>query len=278
MITEEHKILIDKYIQGTLSETEKNVFEKLREDPAFEEELFFHEDLQQAVLLQHQNTFKERLIALKQKTAEKYNIPSQDFEEKQAGPTNSPKKDRVVNFRRVFAVAASIAILVTVGWLIFQNQINLSSKAEQLALFNENFQFYPNVIDPIYQGAEENDKTIEKQASQAYELGNYDQALQLFNSLEQKSDTVKLYTAIILVFQGNNLNTAIDYLKEVEQNDQLQMPIPQLAKWYLALTHLRLNDPDQSLQLLNEIISDANFPSDLRDKARNLAGELQKDD
>jgi len=205
--------LINGYFEGTLSDNELKTLESLLEnDAAFTEDFEFQKALKSALKKEDRKNIKAIFSDLNQK--------------------NIASKTKVFNIRP-WLVAASIAILVGLGsWLLFFNSNTLDTDT----LYATHFVPYENVVNPIQRGVEiENIKT---KAFLAYENGEYEKALQLFEKANTHSEDhyITFYEAIILM-QLNKHEKAINLLNEYITNDG---KLADRATWYLALSYLKL--------------------------------------
>ncbi len=67
MITETQQTLIDKFIQGKLTDEEQETFARLRTNAEFEQEVAWQTNLQQAVHLQRREVLQEKIKELNKK-------------------------------------------------------------------------------------------------------------------------------------------------------------------------------------------------------------------
>ncbi|QCX39721.1 tetratricopeptide repeat protein [Aureibaculum algae] len=235
--------LLTRYFSDSLTAEELQLFNQLLEnDTKFKEQFEFEKDLKRAI------KEKER-IQLKAKL--------QDFETElkhKSTPKNSNYK--------AWAIAASIAILLSVGWFGYDNFF----KVNYNELYSENFQQYPNTSYSITRG--DIDNTIERQAFVAYETGNYQTAVDNFEKLDSSTkDYIDFYKAQAYL-KLNTTDTAKPLFKKVI-SDNVEFVAE--SHWYLALIAIKEKDKQSAISYLEKLITDYNFN---KEKAKELLDKL----
>lgn len=115
---------------------------------------------------------------------------------------------------------------------------------------------------------------VYKEAVNAYESQNYDQAIEKFQMLI--SDTTFIRKSEAWLFVG------ISYLAKDKPEEALDALVQvsdtsghiDMANWYVALTHLRLDQPDQARIVLKDIAGDSKHEK--RARARKILNELEE--
>jgi len=222
-------LLIEKYLQGVLSEKEQILFDKLlMDDSSFKNEVSFQKNVKSSVIANDQENFKN-LIAKIEKSAS--------------------RKRKKTLFSKKWLIAASVLFLFSIAFLL-QNRQQYNSES----LFKENFIPYKNVIYPIHRGVENNPKQDKKlQAFLAYENGDYQKAVFLFSDLyQQTNESYYLFYKANALLQLNKPNEAIPLL---QSHIQTQDTLKDKSKWYLALAYLKARNTKKAKNLLNNIVS-----------------------
>lgn len=236
--------LINGYFEGSLSESQSVELERLREtDLEFAEAFEFERELQSALKKEQRREIKSLFSDLELDT--KLAIEDRIV----------PKKEGKVRSLRPWLVAASVAAVVALGiWFVFFTGPDFNAQE----LYAANFTPYENVVHPIERGQQIED--LQSKAFTAYEDGEYGQALELFKELEQKqSDAyIQFYEAIVLM-QLNRHTDAIPLLeKYIAANGELK----DRAIWYLALSHLKMNELEKWKNQLEKLVEQDGFKAE----------------
>ena len=237
--------MINGYFEGSLSESQLEKFNNLlKGDDDFASAFEFEKELQTSLKKDERKEIKALLSSLN------------DSEQKNHG--------KVISLRPWLA-AASIALVVGIGsWLFFFNSTPINSQR----LYLDNFLPYENVVHPIERGNQLED--LLSRAFMAYEEENYDKALHLFKELNRKQndDYIDFYEAIVLM-QLNRHEESIPILESyIENNGELR----DRARWYLALSYLKLDEIKNSKAELEKLIQLGSFKTKA---AKNLLAELE---
>ncbi len=227
--------LIDKYFNNSLTPKEKLLFnELLQNDKEFKKEFLFENDLKKAISFNQREELKTKL---------------QGFEH------NIQKNSKVIRLSKKWLVAASIILLIGLGFFFIKSSFYPSSEK----LYAQNFKPYRNIIQPIVRGESAN--TIEYLAFLAYENNNYHKAINLFNSIDSQDATyVSFYKAMCYLSldkpsEAINLLLPITMLSNLEGNNK---KLSEKADWYLALAYLKTDEKNRAISLFSTI---ANHPT-----------------
>lgn len=215
--------LIRRYLKGELSESEVQSFELRRQnDSEFSSLVDEFQSLQKGIRLARKEALKQRL---------------QEIE--------STEKSRS-NFKRV-AIAASIAILLSIGGTILWNQLQTTPEE----LYAEYYEPYPNAHAPITR-----DVSVASALDQAfkhYELEEYQKALEGFNyELIQTDDQDVLFYKGMTLIQLERDKDAMHVLNNVDKNNTVYYP--QLL-WYQALLYIKMYQPEKAKIQLEKLKS-----------------------
>ncbi|WP_155600622.1 hypothetical protein [Zobellia amurskyensis] len=236
--------LINGYFEGSLSEEQKREFDHLFEtNPDFKTDFEFQEELKRALVKSERKQLKQILSNT--------NVPQEK------------EKSQVIHLRP-WLVAASLVLLVGISsWLIFFNRPDIDSQQ----LYASNFAPYENVVHPIERGEQLED--LKTRAFIAYENESYQQAIELFKTLNDKNnDKYIIFYEAISLMQLNKHREATPLLESyIEDNGELK----DRAIWYLALTYLKLNKIEECKEQLNLLAHREGFKTKA---AKNLLAEL----
>lgn len=228
--------LINLYFEKQLSVEQQQEFDNLlKTDEHFYQEFQFQKNLKKAIALEERAELKKQFAS---------------FEEKSSA--------RIFPMK-IFAIAASLLLLVTLGSILFLNQ-----KTDYGALYAENFQEFPNISRPIVRSGTLQSET--DKAFAAYDKQDYKTATLLFS--KTKSDEAYFYKGISEMTLGNYENAATDFSKI---NKEI-FPLKEHLLWYEALNYLKLNNPEKAKQNLKPLSEKGIY----KEKAKEILEELYK--
>ena len=145
-----------------------------------------------------------------------------------------------------FWYAAASVLILAAGYWAFQPEIQTEHIAQSY------FKPYPDKFSSM---SIEQAKDSLLQAMTAYNKKDYAEAVRLFNQLPPAyAQEVKLYEGIGLYEMGDKKN-AKQIFKKLSQDST--STYREAARWYLALTHLALNEKEAALLQLNEMLTDS---------------------
>ncbi len=239
---------IEAYLFGDLTEKEAAAFEsEIAADATLKREVDKHKLANNSLEILIEDSLREELKKLK------------------AEETHSEKQAKIVPMRRMrFMMAAAAVIVALIGFITFQWANDTYSNSGLVASNYEAFQ----KEEIRFPGVE----TVLENASDAYEQGDFQQAIELLNSIPLENDfyAEAQYISGHSYFQQNQFKEAAQaFQNTINQNH------PRLnddAEWYLALSYLSMNETGADFQnLLNQIAT-----SDGHDFQKN-AQELKSD-
>lgn len=233
----DNESLKDSYFEGNLTPKEKMLFDKLMEtDESFANAVAFEEKTRVAITLESRKQLKEKLRKLEAKPQQRTS-------------------------RSWLYIAASAIVLLGVS-LFFIDQTPSNDK-----LFATYFEPYPNTESPIVRSGSE--KTSKDAAFAAYELGDYQQASELFYSLSEttQEEYAPFYNAISLM-KLDNLKEASNILATTTWSTKYKGK----AEWYLSLCHIKEHRLEEAKSILRIIVENDSYNSD---KARKLLQKLE---
>lgn len=242
-----NQLLIEKYIEGTLSDQEQAEFElKMLSDADFAREVNYTKDMVLATQVFGRSELKKEL----QRVANAEPLPSDLLsitrEDTQAAEGQSPRMRRI--YQRFAGVAAAIVLIFAAGWWFTQKRTSPES------LFVSYFEPYPNVAAPIVRNA-----TAKKPLEQAlllYEQKNYAAAITQLSALSQQTEAVRFYLAMSHLSNGN-AKEAVKHFTTLKDN--VSASYQKQTLWYLAMAHLANKDLKACKKVLKPLTTEDNF-------------------
>ena len=241
------ELLIQHYFSNQLTDEQRRLFKQLlASDADFKEQFEFEKNLQGAIRNKQNIDLKSKLIGFEKEITE-------DIPAKQIRPSY-----------RKWAMAASIAVMATLGWLGYTNL----SGPNFDALYDTNFQEYPNTAYTITRG--DNQESIERDAFVAYESGNYEIAVEKMQQipLSQKEEYVDFYLAQSHMHLGNHARAKDLFGKIIKGNAKFAAE----SYWYAALVSLKEGDKQTAIEQLRILLDSYDYQ---KEKATTLLKELQ---
>ncbi|WP_018619184.1 hypothetical protein [Spirosoma luteum] len=236
---------IGAYLSGTLSADEKDRFEtQLRQNEPLRQEVALQRELKQGLTFlaqkerfrhMHADLDKRGLLADLDKPTAEQETPKSLFPEPVVVPfpTNSPLEESrpAVQFVRAsWVMAASVAMLLGVGWVLYQNQQEKRALLAQEQLFTD---FYSTTLKAAPSRPTDPDRV----------------AAPIPNS-QSFTDSVRLQAAIAGL-QRPNRQPAINDLVALSAGQPGHWRAS--AQWYLALAYLQNNQIAEAQALLQTI-------------------------
>jgi tetratricopeptide (TPR) repeat protein len=224
--------LIERYLDGELSQNELNNFEaQLKIDEELQAVIELHKEVDMAISQSDVIELREQLGAIAEKHKEQENA--------------TPKR----SIRRfAWLAAASVAALLVVTVFLNQQPQNNSQ------LFQDNYTAWSGP-DNVRAASDMQDAAI-SEAIELYKDENYQEALSKFNLILNDSpdnNMIRLYASISQIESGkldeaeNNLNVIIDS-KDIFYTEH--------AQWYLALASISKGNMKNAKAILQNIISE----------------------
>lgn len=221
-----NEVLIDKFLQGQLSQQEQADFDQRMQDPAFVEEV------------ERQKTAYELTKALGRI----------ELKEKLAGFESSvqEKKKRPSFKRSYFLTLAAALVLLFLGIALFN-----WFPQNDASLFAEYFELYRD--PPNARGTSPQENTDWALAAKAYRAKNFNAAYPLFDQLsqtEKQNYLAHFYAGQCLLATSTNIDQAIKHFKTVLESDN---DYRQQSQWYLALSYLQQGKKEEAQDLLKTL-------------------------
>ena len=222
--------LLFRYFSNQLTEEQKKMFQELLEtDKGFKAQFDFEKDLKRVIKKNENENLKVKLVGYEK--------------EINAKDKGNPSKWAFKNW----SIAASIALLVGLGWLGY----NLMSGPNYTKLYAANFEAYPNTVYTITRG--EGEETKEREAFVAYESGDYETALRNFAQIPSldKKEYLDFYRA----HSRMNLDELEDAKKDFQKVIAADKSFVGESYWYLALIYLKEKDKGNAVSSLQILAS-----------------------
>lgn len=220
---------IDHFLNGSLSEAETAVFrQRLAADKEFaqlyEDLKYIRKGLQQAALEKAWETIQKAEAGL-------------------AGTEKEPA--RPFGWKLWLPVAASLAMLLVAAWFF------LMKAPEEEVLFARYFEVYPNVEAPIYRDSSSahDSLTTKDLAFRKYAADDFEGAIQLFESIENKDEGTRFYLGISYLAKGD-AEEAAGVLKDLR--DEAETYNIQTG-WFLALALIKGGKVEEAKKVLEEL-------------------------
>ena len=235
--------LLDAFFSGRLDDTERKRFDEyFEEDAAFREAYEFQTDVKKA--LQHQDiaAFRDQL-----KSIEASRTVEQSYG------------------RMLWVWLSAAAVVIVAGYLVYSTAWRIESDQD---LFQHYFDVQANIHNPITRSAQE--PSVEYQAFVAYESQNWPLAQSLLDSAMSVDNRPEyaLYLANVYMVQ-RRFDQALPLLEHYLESGDMYSD---RALWFLALSHLALDQKDRSIEYLNEMVRLQSYP---HEQAAELLSKLK---
>ena len=180
------------------------------------------------------------------------------------GGIEKSSQRRVLILPRGWAIAASIAVLITAGWFLFRNA---RTAPERLYA-----QYYtPDPGLPTTLNLQSNRLFAEGMID--YKMGKTENAIAQWLPLLQNNptnDTLHYYLGVAFLENGNPDQA----IQELEQIRTPADAFYQRAQWYLALAHLQDENTKEVSRILRELVN-LREAEEFRDRANRLLSDLE---
>ena len=227
---------IEKYLENLLSTEEKIAFEnEIANNPGLEEEVKQHMLIRKAIIQKERIQLREKIKNWR----------------KEEPDLSEPVKTKTIQIqRRVFIAAAIIAMG---GLLIWLWKFNLE--------YNQNLALKFYEPDPDLISTTKDIRSVDplRNGINYFVKGDLDNAILEFKKFP--NNTKALYALGHIYFNMSQYDQAINFFEKTISKNSPEFI--EKAEWYLLLSYLGNNHPDQAfINLLNKIISDGNFYSE----------------
>jgi hypothetical protein len=226
--------LIESYLDGGMSVTEREQFEKLlEEDSELASELALHKNVNEAILDEETVRFR---VAVRRIIEEKTSIPRK--------------------FLHALKYPLAASILILIGLSLWQLFFLKKSPAELYLSY-----YKPYHSDISTRSTEESKNTIDL-ACMLYQEGDFESSFSMLQDyLHKNSDNLVAHFYLGLsAMELNMYNLAIEEFKIVEQDPVTPFAIH--ARWYLAMSFIQLGQVNDALHCLNVLSKEENLYSE----------------
>ena len=262
---------LERYLSSEMSTLEKQRFEEvLRQSPALQEELALQQDIIKGIQLQGSQGMKQALQAVEQEMHTSSVVQEQPPSTLRSTEVPDPVPRRHASERPLLvwlAVAASVLSIVLLGYLLVRN-----GPADAQTLYAAYYEPYPNIINPAQRSGDATEPTAPEQAVRAYEAGQYQQAINLFDqsSVDASSDPGFVFYYALSYLGAEQPAPAILWLKQVAQQPAGSL-FYEPARWYLALAYLDLDQPTKAEPYLTQLAaSQGDYATEAQQLLENL--------
>jgi len=254
MMNYEYSERIEQYLLGKLDKDQQVQFEKeMLADPELAKEV----ELQRAIYQSFQKSSEMEL-------RDKLDISRQRWEIKQK------HAGRVVSFfRNKYLVAASVALLIMAGGALITWLLSSKSTFSGEALFAEN---YHRPDPPNYSVRDFETDSVAGFAFREYQHRDFVGAIKHFTEALQDDPSrseVQFYLGITYLESDEN-ELAIQAFKQVIDDKSIYL---EEARWYLALCYLKIEDMENTRQLLQVISGSSSLR---KEQAAELLEAIEK--
>ncbi len=239
--------LLYHYFSNALTpEQEQRLNELLATDTEFKQQFEFEKDLKRVIREKETNTLKDKLSGFEKKISK-----------------DTPVRTLPHTNYRKWALAASIALIIGLGWIGYNN----FTGPDYNALYQENFQNYPNTVYTISRS--ESDETLERDAFVAYESGDFKEAADNLKiiSKNRPSDYLDFYLGMSYL----NLNQFEEAKAYFTNTINSKSEFVDEAYWYLALIALKEKNKDSANEYLRKLTANDGYN---QERARQLLEKL----
>jgi len=228
---------VKQYMLGTMDPALKKKYEeKLVTDATFQKEFHIQKALLEGIRFHYNQQLKHKLQAQDRSDATR------------------------LHYWKYSLVAALFLVLLVAGYFL------LAGKPTATEIYADYYKAYYLVEGDFKRGESHN----EVEAFEKYQLKDFQQAIGLFNqALEDKPDDPVLlfYLGIAHLEEGETSLAVASFNKVVASEHGLKEP----AKWYLGLAYLKMEEPRDARQILQEIIEEG---GSYKDKAKEILQKL----
>jgi len=242
------QLLLYNYFSNQLTAEQERLFDELlKTDMDFKKQFNFEKDLKMVIRNKETSDLKSKLVGFEKDIS------------KDTPVRTLPK----TNYRK-WAMAASVALLIGLGWLGYNN----FAGPDYGNLYDENFQQYPNTVYTITRS--ESQASMERDAFTAYELGKYQDAIDNFNKIDTADE--REYLDFYIGLSHLNLGQASEAKSFFEKTIASNSEFSAEAHWYLALSALKQERREDAKNHLQALVSKYDYN---KEKALELIKELE---
>ena len=244
---DKEQLLYHYFSNGLTPEQERQFNALLSTDTEFKQQFDFEKDIKRVIREKKSKDLKIKLSGFEKNISKNSSIPKETSVSKETPIRSLPR----TNYRK-WAMAASIALLLGLGWFGYHN----FAGPDYGGLYYKNFQQYPNTVYAITRG-DTDDTSLERSAFVAYETDEKVQAISLFKELKKDKDTedINFYLAQAYLQNDQPLEAVSLFTQIVQGKGEFA---PQ-ALWYAALAHLKMEEKENASRALRNLIADGRY-------------------
>lgn len=244
--------IIDKYLLEQMSAEEKTAFVlKMETNESLAQEVASHNETMDYIRAIAKEKMKEEAAAIAVNVDEVWEEPNEQLISKR-------------KFKPAYtylAIAASIALLVGLSVLFNQSNGNKFS-----GLVDKYYKVHPVVA----RGGDDTDKAYE-----LYSYKKYREAIPLLKDCKSVEPECNLLLGNAY-YEQQAYKQALQAFETLIQDTDNNRPYINDSRWYASLSYLQLNEPQKAIETLSLIVDNKDAGKKLRDKAKNLLSELNK--
>lgn len=276
----EHKYNIDdieNFLNQEMETDALKAFEQaLKKDKTLAKEINLHQDVVKGIESAGVLDFRNLVTGVHQE------MKGEGFFSEKEGQATTTKKGQPtakikrISFVRKLAIAASFALLLTAGWFLIKQP---TTTPEQL--FANNFAVHQDVLsieveDRLAETGFGTNKALLNSLQtgvDAYNSGNYADAITQLSAFQAAapqdalSAYAQFYEAVSLI-KLERIAEALPKLRSLAQVDNFALQND--AKWYLALSQLKLNNITVGKKLLQELSNTTTYKTKAESILKNL--------
>lgn len=256
-ISQQQQNLIDAYLRDELTEVMRQNFDReLATNEVFKKEFIFQESLSEAARLEPVKEAMEQARVdnlLDNKTAHpKFEIIQNNLGEAKAENIIYLRRQRIKKFI-VRGLAAACIVLVSLGGWTTHLKKDVEKELNYVNVI------LPTDLDDIQQvsGREEVIEYKLTEAKKAYEAGDFEEALRLFEELKENhyyQPDGLIYAQAIAYARIENYTESVTLLEEIIHK---KSDIEHDARWYAALVYLKINEKNKAKNQFNTLVQNS---------------------
>lgn len=238
--------MIERYLDGTLNDTERQaVEERAGHDSDFHELIRLHREVNDSI--RDEDLFALRDL-IRKVNAEYLDTPGKDLQTQE-------KWHHPILSGVVFRIAALLIFAATAGVVL---KLTLFKGTSSEKLYHRYYSVYES--DVVVRSAKEEITGLTK-AIRYYDLGKYAEALINLDDIIRRDryDYLALLYRGLTCMETGNTDCAVKSFREIPDN--WGSPFSEHRNWYLALALLKINNTEEAKDILQRIIAGKGYYS-----------------
>ena len=258
---EQRSVAIRIFSNGLTGEQKARFDDLLRTDADFKKQFEFEHNLKRAIKNKENESIKEKLAVFERDISSNIVKSSQDVSSVDSSSIDKSNRSPW----KSWSIAASIALLIGLGWFGYRT----FSGTDYEGLYDMNYETYPNTVYTITRS--DSRASLERDAFMAYEKGEHESAIALFNDLSREGQGED-YIDFFLGQSYLNLDRNDDAIEKFRKTIDSVSEFVAEAHWYLALAYLKNGNSAAAMEQLGILMENYDFN---RAKAEILIRELE---